>query len=199
MMKQLVRPLTAICLAFLLALGASSPSFAQNAAQNPTTPAQTTVGTGSLPPISLGMSKYSYSRAPKAFPNLIAPYSGINIPSSNLTNSPKIEQLIHDGKLEISLQDAIELALQNSLDIEVSRYNVWFADTDLLNTAGGGVGRGTAGASFPFSQANVPSLSFDPIVTGLVSIDSQLVPVNNPFLSGTGTAALITGLGVHNN
>jgi outer membrane protein TolC len=199
MMKQLVRPLTAICLAFLLALGASSPSFAQNAAQNPTTPAQTTVGTGSLPPISLGMSKYSYSRAPKAFPNLIAPYSGINIPSSNLTNSPKIEQLIHDGKLEISLQDAIELALQNSLDIEVARYNVWFADTDLLNTAGGGVGRGTAGASFPFSQANVPFLSFDPIVTGLVSIDSQLVPVNNPFLSGTGTAALITGLGVHTN
>jgi outer membrane protein len=199
MMKQLVRPLTAICLALLLALGASSPSLAQNAAQNPTTPAQTTVGTGSLPPISLGMSKYSYSRAPKGFPNLIAPYSGITIPSSNLTNSPKIEQLIHDGKLEISLQDAIELALQNSLDIEVSRYNVWFADTDLLNTAGGGIGRGTAGASFPFSQASVPSLSFDPIVTGLVSIDSQMVPVNNPFLSGTGTQALITGLGIHTN
>src|SRR6476660_7469895 len=199
MMKQLVRPLTAICLALLLALGASSPSLAQNAAQNPTTPAQTTVGTGALPPISLGMSKYSYSRAPKGFPNLIAPYSGINIPSSNLTNSPKIEQLIHDGKLEISLQDAIELALQNSLDIEVARYNVWFADTDLLNTAGGGVGRGTAGASFPFSQANVPFLSFDPTVTGLVSIDSQMVPVNNPFLSGTGTSALVTGLGVHTN
>jgi len=199
MMKQLVRPLTAIWLALFLAFGACSPSFAQSAGQNPTTPAQTTVGTGSQPPISLGMSKYSYSRAPKAFPNLIAPYSGGNIPSPNLTNSPKIEQLIHDGKLEISLQDAVELALQNSLDIEVARYNVWFADTDLLNTAGGGIGRGTAGASFPFSQANVPSLSFDPIVTGLVSIDSQMVPVNNPFLSGTGTSALITGLGVHTN
>src|SRR5215470_1469906 len=175
MMKQLVRSLTAMWLALFLAFGATTPSLAQNAGQNPTTPAQTTVGTGATPPISLGMSKYNYTRAPKAFPNLIAPYSGVNIPSSNLTNSPKIEQLIHDGKLEISLQDAIELALQNSLDIEVARYNVWFADTDVLNTAGGGIGRGTAGASFPFSQANVPSLSFDPIVTGLVSIDSQLL------------------------
>jgi len=199
MMKQLVRPLTAIWLALFLASGVPTPSFAQSAAQNPPVPAQTTVGTGSTPPISLGMSKYSYTRAPKAFPNLIAPYSGMNIPSSNQTNSPKIEQLIHDGKLEISLQDAIELTLQNSLDIEVARYNVWFADTDLLKTAAGGFGRGTAGASFPFSQANVPGLSFDPIVTGLVSIDSQLVPVNNPFLSGTGTGALITGLGLHTN
>ena len=199
MMKQLVRPLTAIWLALFLASGVPTPSFAQSAAQNPPVPAQTTVGTGSTPPISLGMSKYSYTRAPKAFPNLIAPYSGMNIPSSNQTNSPKIEQLIHDGKLEISLQDAIELTLQNSLDIEVARYNVWFADTDLLKTAAGGFGRGTAGASFPFSQANVPGLSFDPIVTGLVSIDSQLVPVNNPFLSGTGTGALITGLAVHTN
>jgi outer membrane protein TolC len=61
------------------------------------------------------------------------------------------------------------------------------------------VGRGTAGASFPFSQANVPFLSFDPTVTGLVSFDSQVVPVNNPFISGTGTAALVTGLGLHTN
>jgi outer membrane protein TolC len=198
MMKQLVR-LTAILLASVLTVGTTLPASAQTAGQNPPTPAQTTVGTGATPPISLGMSKYNYSRAPKAFPNLIAPYSGTNIPSPALTNSPKIEQLIHDGKLEISLQDAIELALQNSLDIVVARYNVWFADTDVLNTSGGGVGRGTAGASFPFSTAAVPGLSFDPIVTGLVSIESQTVPVNNPFLSGTGTSALVTGLGLHTN
>jgi outer membrane protein len=199
MTKQLVRPLTAIWLALFLASGAPAPTFAQNAGQNPTTPAQTTVGTGATPPISLGMSKYSYTRAPKAFPNLIAPYSGINIPSSNLTNSPKIDQLIHDGKLEISLQDAIELALENSLDIEVARYNVWFADTDILNTKGGGIGRGTLGASLPYSPANVPFLNFDPTVTGTISFDSQVVPVNNPFISGTGTTASTTGLPIHSN
>jgi outer membrane protein len=199
MTKQLVRPLTAIWLALFLASGAPAPTFAQNAGQNPTTPAQTTVGTGATPPISLGMSKYSYTRAPKAFPNLIAPYSGVNIPSSNLTNSPKIDQLIHDGKLEISLQDAIELALENSLDIEVARYNVWFADTDILNTKGGGIGRGTLGASLPYSPANVPFLNFDPTVTGTISFDSQVVPVNNPFISGTGTTASTTGLPIHSN
>jgi len=196
MMKQLVRPLTAITLALLLASGAPTPSFAQSASQNPTTPAQTTVGTGATPPISLGMSKYNYSRAPKAFPNLIAPYNPVSIPSPSLTNSPRIEQLIHDGKLELSLQDAIELALENNLDIVVARYNVWFADTDLLRTAGGGVGRGTAGASFPFSQANIPFLSFDPQLVGNYSVDSRVVPVNNPFISGTGIRS-ISSLPIH--
>src|SRR5215831_3772290 len=196
MMKQLVRPLTAITLALLLASGASTPSFAQSASQNPTTPAQTTVGTGATPPISLGMSKYNYSRAPKAFPNLIAPYNPVSIPSPSLTNSPRIEQLIHDGKLELSLQDAIELALENNLDIVVARYNVWFADTDLLRTAGGGAGRGTAGASFPFSQAIIPFLSFDPQLVGNYSIDSRVVPVNNPFISGTGIRS-ISSLPIH--
>ncbi|HEY1424529.1 MAG TPA: TolC family protein [Candidatus Acidoferrum sp.] len=199
MMTQFVRPLMASLLAVTLALGTAAPSFAQSAGQNPSTPAQTTVGTGVTPPISLGMAKYNYSRAPKAFPNLIAPYAGVNIPSPDLTNSPKIDQLIHDGKLELSLQEAIELGLQNSLDIVVARYNVWFADTDLLKTASGGFGRGTAGASIPFSQANVPLLSFDPVVTGTVSLDSQVVPVNNPFLAGTGTKAIAEGLAVHTN
>src|SRR4030095_3167210 len=142
MMKQFVRPLTATLVALLLAVGTTTPAFAQGTGQNPSTPAQTTVGTGTTPPISLGMAKYNYSRAPKAFPNLIAPYKGVDIPSPELTNSPKIEQLIHDGKLELSLQDAIELALENNIDIIVARYNVWFADTDLLRTAGGGGGGG---------------------------------------------------------
>src|SRR5262249_15995219 len=117
---------------------------------------------GTVPPVSLGTSKYNYSRAPKAFPNLIAPYGPVAVPEPGLTNSPRIEQLIHDGKLELSLQDTVELPLENNLDIVVARYTVWFADTDLLRTQGGGVGRGTSGASIPFSQANIPLLAFDP-------------------------------------
>jgi len=196
MMKQLVRSLTAMWLALFLGFGATTPALAQNAGQNPTTPAQTTVGTGTMPPISLGMSKYNYTRAPKAFPNLIAPYNPVSIPDPSLTNSPRIEQLIHDGKLNLSLQDTIELALENNLEIVVARYNVWFADTDLLRTAGGGVGRGTAGANLPFSQANIPFLNFDPQITGNYSIDSRIIPVNNPFISGTGTAR-VTALSAH--
>jgi outer membrane protein TolC len=196
MMKLLVRPLTAILLACVLSVGTTSPAVAEGAGQNPSTPAQTTVGTGTTPPISLGMSKYNYSRAPKAFPNLIAPYKPVAIPKPELANSPRIEQLIHEGKLELSLQDTIELALENSLDIVVARYNVWYADTDLLRTAGGGVGFGTAGASLPFSQASIPGLIFDPQLTGTYSIDSRVIPVNNPFISGTGTA-VVTALAAH--
>ena len=197
MMKQFARPLLAIFLAWLLLIGTASPAFAQNPPQqNPGTPAQTTVGTGPVPAVSLGMSKYSYTRAPRAFPNIIAPYKPISIPDPGLTNSPRIDQLIHDNKLDLSLQDAVDLALENNMDIVVARYNVWYADTDLLRTAGGGVGRGTAGASIPFSQANIPGLSFDPQVTGTYSIDSRVIPVNNPFISGTGVAG-ISALSAH--
>jgi outer membrane protein TolC len=206
MMKQLVRPLTATFLASILALGTASPSFAQDAAQNPAPPAQAAQNpappaqasaTTSMPPVSLGMAKYNYSRAPRVFPNLFKPYTGGNIPSSSLTNSPRIEQLIREGKLELSLQDAIELALQDSMDIEVARYNVWYADTDLLRTAAGGSGRGSAGTAFGGSSAKIPFLSIDPAVTGTFSAESLRVPVNNPFLSGTGFTTGVTGLPVH--
>src|SRR3984893_7207045 len=83
-------------------------------------------------PVSLGVSKYNYRHAPRPFPNLLAPYLPVQIPEFSVTNSPRIEQLIHDGKLEITLQDAVELALENSMDIAVSRYNPWFGDTDIL-------------------------------------------------------------------
>ena len=197
MMKQFARQLVATFLAGILLLGTTSSALGQNPSQqNPGAPAQTTVGPGATPAVSLGMSKYSYTRAPRAFPNLIAPYKPITIPDPGLTNSPRIDQLIHEGKLDLSLQDAVDLALENNMDIVVARYNVWFADTDLLRTAGGGVGRGTSGASIPFSQANIPGLSFDPQITGNYSIDSRVIPVNNPFISGTGVAG-ITALTAH--
>jgi outer membrane protein len=191
MMKQFARSLMASFLAGILSFANTSPAFAQNPPQqNPPTPAQTTVGTGTVPAVSLGTSKFSYSRAPRAFPNLIAPYKPIAIPDPGLINSVRIDQLIHEGKLELNLQDAVDLALENNMDIVVARYNIWFADTDLLRTAGGSVGRGTAGASIPFSQANIPGLSFDPQITGTYSIDSRVVAVNNPFTSGTGAAGI---------
>jgi outer membrane protein TolC len=189
MMTQLVRPLMATLLAAVLAVGTLSPACAQDAVQAPS--AEQKPANSPSPTISLGSSKYNYTRGPKSFPNLIAPYSAISIPEPGTTNSPKLEQMIHDGKLELSLQDAVELALANNMDIVVARYNPWFADTDILKTESGGIGRGTAGASFPFSTANIPFLSFDPVITGTVSFDQILVPVNNPFLAGTAT----TGVG----
>ncbi len=147
-------------------------------------------------PVSLGVSKYSYRHAPRPFPNLLNPYKPVSIPEFGMSNSPRIEQLIHDGKLEITLQDAVELALENSMDIAVARYNPWFAETDILATEGGGQPQGISGAEIRFSTANVPFLNFDPVLTGTYEYDDRSTPVNNPFISGTGTSG-ITGLVSH--
>jgi outer membrane protein TolC len=197
MMKQFARTLTAALLSSLLAVGSATPAFAQSqdAVQSPTQ--ATKPANSPAPLISLESSKYKYTRAPRAFPNLLAPYYPISVPQPDANNSARLEQMIHDGKLELSLQDAVELALQNNMDIAVARYNPWFADTDILKAESGGVGRGTAGAAFPFSNANIPFLNFDPLVTGTLLYDRQAVPVNNPFLAGTGTGSSVTALQTH--
>lgn len=190
MSKQFARPLFATLLAATLALAPVTPAFAQNPGQEaPSAPAPQ-AGTSTMPPISLGVAKYNYTKGPRAFPNIIAPYKQIAIPPDTMTNSPRIEQMIHDGKLELSLQEAIELALENNIDIVVSRYNPWLADTSILKASAGGFGYGTPGGAFAGSSANVPTLAYDPFVTATVSLDDRSTPVNNPFLSGTGTAAL---------
>ncbi|MBV9885380.1 MAG: TolC family protein [Acidobacteria bacterium] len=149
-------------------------------------------------PVSLGVAKYNYQNPPKPFPNLLAPYRGIEIPEFNIANKPRVEQLIHDGKLEITLQDAVELALENNMDIAVARYQPWLADTDVLTTKGGGQAQGTNGAEVFFSTANVPFLALDPTLTGSTFFAHVSTPINNPFISGTGTSSnQLTGLTSH--
>ena len=98
-----------------------------------------------------------YSRPRTAFPNLLRPYTSEDMPMPNLGNSPRIDSLVRDGKIYLSINDAIALALENNLDLELARYNLNIADADLLraksgasilgvntgivqNTPGGGVG-----------------------------------------------------------
>ena len=185
-MKTLyARPLLAAILAVTLVGGPISPAFGQEAPQTPqAAPAKTATP---IVPVALGSAKHNYTRGPKFFPNLLAPYSPISIAAPGLTNSPRIDQLIHDGKLELSMQEAVELALENSMDIVVQRYNPWFADTSILKANAGGFGFTTPGAVFGSSSANNPLLNYDPLITTTLSIDDRNVPVNNPLTSGTGT------------
>jgi outer membrane protein TolC len=69
-------------------------------------------------------------------------YAPDTVPEPQLANSPRLEQLIRDGKLYLSLKDAIELALENNLDLAIARYNVPIANTDVLRTQAGGYFRG---------------------------------------------------------
>ena len=186
-MKTLyARPLLAAILAVTLVGGPISPAFGQEAPQTPqAAPAKTATP---IVPVALGLAKHNYTRGPKFFPNLLAPYSPIRIEAPGLTNSPRIDQLIHEGKLELSMQEAVELALENSMDIVVQRYNPWFADTGILKADAGGFGGVTPGAVFGGSTANNPLFNFDPQVVTSISVDSRVSPVNNPITSGTGVS-----------
>src|SRR6185312_9773272 len=96
------------------------------------------------PGVSTTSGKIDYSKSRKSFPNLLAPYEGRTLRSPRLDNSARINQLIHDGKLMLSLNDAIALALENNLDLAIARYNLDIADTDILRTKGGASARGVA-------------------------------------------------------
>jgi outer membrane protein TolC len=64
------------------------------------------------------------------------------VPQPNLANSPRIDALVKDGVLELSLKDAIALSLENNLDIAIARYNIPIAAADVLRTQAGGLFRG---------------------------------------------------------
>ncbi len=74
--------------------------------------------------------------------NPISAYLPAQVPEPKLTNSSDLNQLIRDGKLYLSLKDAIRLALENNLDIAIARYNLPIADMDILRTKAGGIFRG---------------------------------------------------------
>jgi outer membrane protein len=146
-----------------------------------------------------------YAKPVSHFPNPIGPYKPRTVAPPNLSNTARIDQLMHDGKLYLSLNDAIALALENNLDIAIARYNLNIADTDVLraragastlgvntgvvqNTPGGGVaglgtqvGSGTGGTSLGAAGAGAGA-------AGLVQSTLGLGPVINsfdPVLTGT--------------
>jgi outer membrane protein TolC len=69
-------------------------------------------------------------------------YRATLVPQPNLANSPRIDTLVKDGVLELSLKDAIALSLENNLDIAIARYNIPIAAADVLRTQAGGTFRG---------------------------------------------------------
>src|SRR5215831_12871556 len=107
----------------------------------------------------------NYSKSVKPFPNVIAPYAPRHVPPPDFANTARIDQLMRDGKMYLSMDDAIALTLENNLDLVLARYNLNIPDTDILraragsnilgvntgivqNTPGGGVGglSGTVGS-----------------------------------------------------
>ncbi len=147
----------------------------------------------------------NYSQPVSHFPNPIGPYTARHLAPPSLANTARIDALMHDGKLYLSLNDAIALALENNLDIAIARYNLNIADTDVLrakagsptlgvnngvvqNTPGGGigglggqVGSGTGGTTLGAGGAGVGAGGLNGSTFGL----GPLITSFDPVLTGT--------------
>ena len=69
-------------------------------------------------------------------------YRGKNVPPPSMANSTRLGALVRDGKIYLSLRDAIDLALENNLDMVIARYNLPIAQMDIQRTEAGGSVRG---------------------------------------------------------
>ncbi len=79
-----------------------------------------------------------YSVPRSSFPKLLQPYAGRELAQPSLGNSPRIDTLMRDGRIYLSIDDAVALALENNLDLEIARYNLNIAEADLLRAKSGG-------------------------------------------------------------
>jgi outer membrane protein len=124
---------------------------------NPTAPAtpQTvvndTTGQRGLPqapqpkltePLYLRSTNHDYAQPKSHFWNPIAPYTATDVPAPRLDNTPYLDTLMRDGKIYLSLSDAVTLALENNYDIAIARINLDIADTDILRAKAGSSLRG---------------------------------------------------------
>lgn len=148
---------------------------------------------------------------PHWYSGITQPYEARAVPPVSVSNSNRIDALLRAGNLYLSLSDAIALALENNLDVEIQRYEFSIAEADLLraksgsaiqgiptNVLGGvptgagallgsgSTGLGAAGAASPLG----PGLSYDPFLTGTLNFGHTTNPQSNTVLSGTN--ALVT-------
>jgi outer membrane protein TolC len=189
-------------------------------------------------PVSAQVQQAAITQSPPAPPqpalrldiphsdNPLNAYRASLVPSPNLANSSRIDTLVKNGVLELSLKDAIELSLENNLDIAIARYNLPIAAADVLrtqaggtfrgvntgvvqNTPGGGVGgfgsassgagaggtSGGAGGAGSGASGLVSSTlgtgtnvsSYDPAITGELSLEHYTEPLSNISIYGVPT------------
>jgi outer membrane protein TolC len=155
------------------------------------------------------------TEAPRWYSRFTQHYDPKVSPPVNLSNSTRLDSLLRAGNLYLSLADAIALALENNIDVEVQRYGFPLADVDLnraktgvgirgVQGAGGGLAAGAAGGVGLGAIGGVsiingigtttgvlgPLTNLDPVFTGNLNWAHQTQPQNNTIT--TGTTALIT-------
>ncbi len=232
-----VRPVSSLLLCIFLLVVLASASFAQSAAPQtaPNNPPLDPLPQAPAPQHNAHVyADQDYTRGKRQFPNPFVIYTARDVAPLNVTNSPRLDQLIKDGKMYLSMNDAVALALEDNLDIGIQRYNLSIADTDILRTSSGAValgvnagllqgtpggttgttsaggtgtsttgstgggaggttiGTGGAGAGVggivASTQGEGPPIdSFDPALTGTMSIEHSTTTEANTVVTGTPT------------
>ncbi len=136
---QMVR---AIAVAMLTLAAGVPPGFAQQAAPAATDNAASELPAAPAPiltePLNLRPSQRDFSKpAGRLWGNPVNLFKPTTIPKASFANSVRLVDLVKDGKIYLSLSDAIAIALENNYDLAIARYDLDIADTDILRTRTG--------------------------------------------------------------
>jgi outer membrane protein TolC len=93
-------------------------------------------------PAQAPQSSVPFGQLLRASRNPFDAYRGKTVPPPSMANSARLNSLVRDGKIYLSLRDAIDLALENNLDMVIARYNLPIAQMDIQRTQAGGSVRG---------------------------------------------------------
>jgi len=94
--------------------------------------------------VATAQNLVDYSKPVSHFPYFVGPYLAHQVPPPSFGNTPRVETLLKNGKLRLSLPDAVTLALENNLDLAIARFNLSIADTDIMRAKAGESVRGVA-------------------------------------------------------
>ncbi len=149
----------AASIGLLLMSVSTQPGFSQQ--QQPTPPAASSSapvsnGPTSMPglptepepkltePLYLRDTNVDYTKPKPALWKIWKPYTPTDVPLPQVTNSVRIDSLMRNGTIYLSLSDAIALTLENNYDIAIARINLDIADTDILRAKAGANLRGVS-------------------------------------------------------
>ena len=138
-------------------------------------------------------------------PHYFGPFKRPNVPSLFPGSGARVQSLVRDGKLYLSAHDAVALAIENNLDVEVERFNLILADTDYRRAQGGGNLRGidytiaeppngVGGPGSPLlNSTDTNTNPVAPTVTDLTSLNATTQATTNLSAASNGAAQYALG------
>ena len=101
-----------------------------------------------------GAQNLPFTVEPAPGPAILRPYRAQTVPAARLNNSSRLRELLRAGKLYLTVRDAIALAIENDLGLEIDRYGPLLAQSALQRAKAGGPLRGVPSASAQVSSVN---------------------------------------------